>query len=191
MIKINLLAERRQAAAKAKRPSLDLGANAENVLYVAIIALAIAFCGYKWWSLNQQAEAVKRDVAEANRKLAQVEEGLRIIKTLEEKKALIDKQVDIIANLKKARSIPVNLMNEVNANLPDFLWLNSLTEQGNQIAFDGRATTQNAPANLYNNLTESPYFTGVTLNQIRKEASGVTFSLNCTFVPGGAPAPQG
>ena len=43
-----------------------------------------------------------------------VREGLRIIADLEAKKALIDKQVDIISDLKRQRSIPVNLMNEIN-----------------------------------------------------------------------------
>ena len=189
MIKINLLSERRPAAGKAKGPSIDLGANVENILYVAILLMALVFCGYKWWSLEQTTEQVKRDVIEANRRLSEVEEGLAIIRTLEAKKAQIDKQVDIIATLKRARSVPVNLMNQLNTNLPDFLWLNSMSESGNRISFDGRATTQNAPANLYNNLTDSPYFAAVTLNQIRKQANGVNFSLTCTFLPGGIPAP--
>jgi type IV pilus assembly protein PilN len=189
MIKINLLSERRQATTKARGPSIDLGANVENMLYIGILVVAVFFCGYKWWSLEQETTRVLNEITVANRRLQEVEEGLRIIKTLEAKKAQIDKQVDIIATLKRARSVPVTLMNELNANLPDFLWLNSMSESGNQISFAGRATTQNAPANLYNNLTSSAYFAGVTLNQIRKEANGVNFSLTCTFLPGGIPAP--
>jgi Tfp pilus assembly protein PilN len=82
-------------------------------------------------------------------------------------------------------------MNQINANLPDFLWFTSMSETGNQLAFSGRATTPNAPANLYNNLSASPYFTDVTLNQIAKDDKGVNFSLNCTFIPGGKPKAQG
>ena len=98
---------------------------------------------------------------------------------------MIDKQVEIISNLKKARTIPVSLMNEINQTLPDFLWLQSMSESANALQFNGRATTSTAPANLYNSLTDSPFFTNVILNQITKEANGVRFSVSCTFVPGG------
>jgi type IV pilus assembly protein PilN len=193
MIKINLLTERKQAPSGPKLPSVDLGANAENMLYGGILVLALAFCGYQWWALTSELKQVRRDVQQANEEVEKVREGLRIIAELEAKKALIDKQVDIISQLRRARTIPVDLMNQVNQNLPDFLWFASLTETGNEIAFNGRATTENAPANLYNNLADSPYFAGVTLNQITKDPQGVTFSLSCTFVPGGRsmPAEQG
>lgn len=193
MIRINLLSARKAGAAKAKikGPKIEVGASAENLLYSAMLILALGFCGWQWWSLSAERDRVNREVVDAQQQLETVKEGLRIIAELEAKKALIDKKVDIISNLKKARTIPVTLMNEINANLPDFLWFTSMSETGNQIAFVGRATTPNAPANLYNNLSASPYFTDVTLNQIAKDDKGVNFSLNCTFIPGGKPKAQG
>jgi type IV pilus assembly protein PilN len=188
MIKINLLAERKPAPAKVQMPKVDLGANMENLLYAGLLVFALVFCLYKWWSLNRELDRVRRDVQAAQQRVEEVREGLRIVAELEKKKALIDRQVDIISKLRKARSIPVDLMNQINANLPDFLWFNSVSETGSQVSFSGRATTENAPANLYNNLSRSQYFSGVTLNQITKDANGVTFSLTCVFQPGGAPA---
>lgn len=187
MIRINLLAERRTAARKggARRPKLELGASAENLLYISIVVLAVFYCGYKWWSLKNELVDVNERVELAQVQVEEVREGLRIIAELEAKKALIDKQVDIISQLKRARTIPVDLLNQVNVNLPDFLWLQSLTESKNGLQFSGKATTSTAPANLYNNLTDSPFFTDVILNQITKEANGVRFSVSCTFVPGG------
>ena len=194
MIKINLLAARKAVVARGlKLPAVDLGANAENLLYGGILVLSMIFCGYQWWSLTRELAQVKRDVQHANVEVEKVREGLRIIAELEAKKVLISQQVDIISSLRKARTIPVDLMNQINASLPDFLWFRSMSEVGNQVSFSGRATTENAPANLYNHLADSPYFAGVTLNQITKDGRGVTFSLSCTFQPGGEPvaAPQG
>lgn len=192
MIRINLLSTRKPAASKASRaPKIEVGASAENLLYAALLVLAIGFCLYQWWSLNAEKERVANEVSIAQQELEKVKEGLRIIAELEAKKALIDRKVDIISNLKKARTVPVTLLNELNANLPDFLWFTSMSETANQIGFSGRATTPNAPANLYNNLSASPYFSDVNLNQIAKDANGVNFSLTCTFVPGGKPRAQG
>lgn len=191
MIKVNLLAERRVAAGKPRAPKLEVGASAENLLYASVLVFALVFCGYKWWSLSREQTLVRAQLEEANLEVEKVREGLRIIAELEAKKALIEKQVDIISTLKKARTLPVNLMNELNASLPDFLWLKSMSENKNQISFSGRATTPNAPANLYNNLTSSPYFEEVTLNQITKDTTGVNFSLSCKFRPEGSVEPQG
>jgi type IV pilus assembly protein PilN len=195
MIKINLLAERRAAPRKGgpKLPKMDLGASAENLLYISILVLAVLFCAYKWWSLNKNLREVNEQVEQAQVEVEEVREGLRIIAELEAKKALIDKQVEIISGLKRARTIPVDLMNQMNVNLPDFLWFRSMTEKGNNLSFNGQATTSTAPANLYNNLTDSPFFTNVVLNQITKQADGVRFSLSCQFVPdgGAASAEQG
>jgi len=192
MIKINLLAERRATPGKVRRtPKIEVGASAENLLYGAILVLAIVFSGYKWWSLSTEMTQVAAQLDAANQEVERVREGLRIIAELEAKKALIEKQVDIISQLKRARTLPVSLMNEVNANLPDFIWFHSMAEKKNQISFSGRATTSNAPANLYNNLAQSPFFADVTLNQITKDATGVNFSLSCTFAPDALAAPPG
>jgi len=192
MIRINLLAERRTAQGKGgpRLPRMDIGASAENLLYVAIVVLAVAFCGYTWWSLNRALDTVNKEVEQAQVVVEEVREGLRIIAELEKKKALVEKQVEIISGLKRARTIPVDLMNQVNVNLPDFLWFRSLTEKQNQLSLVGRATTSTAPANLYNNLTDSPYFTNVTLNSITKDRNGVRFSLSCKFVPSGVDAEE-
>ena len=191
MIRINLLSARKPSASKARVPKIEVGASAENLLYAALLILSIGFCLYQWWSLNAEKERVANEVSIAQQELEKVKEGLRIIAELETKKALIDRKVDIISNLKKARTVPVTLLNELNANLPDFLWFTSMAETANQIGFSGRATTPNAPANLYNNLSASPYFSDVNLNSITKDANGVNFSLTCTFVPGGKPRTQG
>ena len=164
MIKINLLTERRAAPSKVRVPRIEMGASAENLLYAAILVVAVGFCAFQWWSLGRELRTVGAQLEEANREVETVREGLRIIAELEAKKALIERQVDIISDLKRARTIPVNLMNEINENLPDFLWFHSMAENHNQVSFAGRGTTSNAPANLYNNLTASPYFVDVTLN---------------------------
>ena len=187
MIRINLLAERRAAPGKGgpKLPKMEMGATAENLLYISIVVLAVLYCGYKWWSLNRELADVNAQVEQAQVEVEEVREGLRIIAELEAKKDLVEKQVEIISALKRARTIPVDLMNQINVNLPDFLWFRSMSETGQSLSFSGLATTSTAPANLYNNLADSPYFDNVVLNEIAKDPSGVRFSLSCRFIPGG------
>jgi type IV pilus assembly protein PilN len=155
MIRINLLSARKPQASKAKAPKIEVGASAENLLYAALIVLAIGFCLYQWWSLNAEKARVANEVSIAQQELEKVKEGLRIIAELETKKALIDRKVDIISNLKKARTVPVTLLNELNANLPDFLWSRRWPKPPTR-----RVSAAVPPIecrNSYNNLS-APYF---------------------------------
>ena len=93
MIKINLLTERRAAPSKVRVPRIEMGASAENLLYAAILVVALGFCAFQWWSLGRELRTVSYQLEEANREVETVREGLRIIAELEAKKALIERQV--------------------------------------------------------------------------------------------------
>jgi len=103
---------------------------------------------------------------------------------LEKKRQKVEHQIELITKLKNEQQVPVRLLDEVSRNLPDFLWLTSMTEQAGMLTFVGRATTPTAYANFYNNLAGSPYFDDVGRISYRDDgAEGVSFSLAAKFVP--------
>jgi len=79
----------------------------------------------------------------------------------------------------------------VSKQLPDFLWLESMTESGFSIQIRGKATTYNAVSNFYNNLTGSRYFQNVVMGPISSVDAGVNFSLTCKFLPQPIPGLDG
>ena len=79
------------------------------------------------------------------------------------------------------------ILDQVSRNLPEFLWLESMTANNNQIVIGGKATTYNAVSNFYSNLTGSGYFENVGLGRTFEVPEGVSFSLTCSFI--GVPQP--
>jgi len=186
MIKVNLLTgAKREAVRRAPSLKMDGFAGSQNLLLLVILALALAFAGWRYYSLAAESERLNQDLDIAREQLKKVEDDRKAIEVLKTKKAAFQKQIDIITNLKNNQQVPVRLLDEVSRNLPDFLWLVSMQEASNQLTFSGKATTPNAYANFYNNLDASPFFQEVGKISYTAARDDVTFSLSARFVPGG------
>jgi type IV pilus assembly protein PilN len=187
MIKINLIAEAQKGKSREKAPRAEgSGAGAlfgQNILMVGVVVLALLVTGWRWYTL---AGEHRRLVAEIGRAEQEKERLQAIIKKGEDykaKKDLLQRKIALVSQLKRNQSGPVHLLDEVSKQLPDFLWLDNMNEAGWTVQINGKATTYNAVSNFYNNLTGSRYFTNVVLGPITAIPQGVTFSLNCQFIP--------
>lgn len=193
MIKINLLAEKKQAKTTATSSSVKLegfGAG-QNLILVAILVVGVGVAGFWWWSLaSTEAEWVRKH-DEADKELERLEEIRKKGEEYKAQKALLAKKIDLITDLKKMQAVPVHILDKVSRNLPDFVWLDSLSAGKNQIKIGGKATTFNAVSLFYNNLTGSGYFDNVQLGRTSEGSGGVSFSLTCEFKSGGAAKAEG
>ncbi|MDH3283235.1 MAG: PilN domain-containing protein [Acidobacteriota bacterium] len=178
MIRINLLEISKTPA--AAKPKLNLGKPAE-IAGIAIIVLAVAFVGLRWYSLSSQITNLKSDIRQADAELADLQDALKLIDTHKKKKAALNKRVELISNLKRRQQVPVHLLDQISRELPDFLWLEGLEEKGGAVKIKGKATTYNAVSNFYNNLSGNIAFSDVTLGNTRKVPEGVSFGLSCRF----------
>jgi Tfp pilus assembly protein PilN len=184
MIRINLIAERK--AEKARKPLLNFESGNEalgNVLMGAVIVMALLFSGYKFVSLSSSLNDLEVKIADANREKERLQEILAKGEEFKAQRELLKRKVDLITDLKKNQAVPVHLLDQISRNLPEFLWLDQVSERGNGISLVGRATTYNAVSNFYNNLNASSYFSDVVLGTTQQENQGVTFSMSCRFVP--------
>jgi len=184
MIRINLIAEKK--AEKVKKPFFTLEAGNEaagNMLMAAVIVGAILLCGYKYISLRSNLSDLSSRIADANQEKERLQEILRKGEEFKQHRELLRKKVDLISALKKNQSVPVHLLDQVSRKLPEFLWLDSMTERANRISISGKATNYNAVSNFYNNLKESPFFSGVVLGTTQEVNEGVSFQMSCTFEP--------
>ncbi len=186
MIKVNLLTgAKREPVRRAPALKMEGFAGSQNLLLLVILALALAFAGWRYYSLAAESERLDQDLDISREQLKKVEDDRKAIEVLKTKKAAFQKQIDIITTLKNNQQVPVRLLDEVSRNLPDFLWLVSMQEASNQLTFSGKATTPNAYANFYNNLDASPFFQEVGKISYTAARDDVTFSLSARFVPGG------
>ena len=184
MIRINLVAERKTE--KVRKPLLNFESGNEalgNVLMGAVLVMALIFSGYKYVSMNSTLAALDVGIADANREKDRLKDILAKGEAFKAQRELLKRKVELITELKKNQAVPVHLLDQVSRNLPEFLWLDKVSERGNGISLVGQATTYNAVSNLYNNLDASGYFADVVLGTTQQEKQGVTFSMSCRFIP--------
>ena len=199
MIKINLVAERKASkggSGKGSPAAVPSGAagGTKNLLLVGIVLMGVLISAGWWWSLTSQKARLQQELREADQELVRLEEIRRKADEFKKQKDLLERKINLITELKKKQSVPVHILDQVSKNLPDFLWLDSMSAVNNQINIAGKATTYNAVSNFYDNLTGSGYFDSVVLGKTSEIPEGVSFSLSCRFAPPQTPepaAPQG
>jgi Tfp pilus assembly protein PilN len=190
MIRINLLGtpkpKGRRAAIAA--PSIEIGGSGSPVMKViAAIALAAAFNGYTWYSLDRQEKqiATKMKAAEeTNRKLSDVK-----ARYLERQKQADNykHRVDVIDQLRASQSgYPMNLLNTIGdtVNNTEAVWLSTMKDEGSSIAIDGTALSTDAVANLIANLGKTGYFKNIEIKETFqdsqvKDMQAFQFTLTC------------
>lgn len=188
MIKVNLLAEKK--AAKAKAPSafkLEGVGGSQNFLLVGILMLGVLVSGGLYWARAAELQKWRERRAANEVELARLAEVRKKAEDFKRQKDLLEKKINLITELKKKQSVPVHILDQVSRNLPDFLWLDSMSAGANQISIVGKATTYNAVSNFYDNLLASGQFTDVVMGKASEIPEGVAFSLACRFAP---PAPE-
>jgi Tfp pilus assembly protein PilN len=182
MIKINLLAEKKPTKEKGPIITIETGENKwKAFLLIGILLLVIIIIGWYWVSLETQTRHLISENEKADKELKRLEDVRKKRDLYQQQRDLLERKINILLDLKKAQKIPVHILDQISRNLPDFLWLTSISEKGSVITIKGKATTYNAVSNFYNNLDRSPHFYDVTLGQTKEISEGVTFTLKCTF----------
>lgn len=188
MIKINLIAERKATKQRSGK-SLNLeGFNSgSNFLLVLILLIGVGAAGSWWWTLDRDLDQAKQDIADADAELKRLEAAIKRGEEYEAQKALLARKIELVTNLKRQQAVPVHILDQVSRNLPEFLWLDSMSASENQISIAGKATTYTAVSNFYSNLQDSGFFSDISLGRTFEVPEGVSFSLTCGFA--GTPTP--
>ena len=189
MIKINLLAERK--AGKAKAPTamkFEMGGS-QNLLLAGILVIGLLVAAGWSWARVSDLSRVRDEKIQAEAELKRLEDVRKKAEAFKKQKELLERKINLITELKKKQAVPVHILDQVSRNLPDFMWLDSLTASSNVISILGKASTYNAVSNLYDNLRQSGQFTEVVLGKTTEIADGVSLSLTCRYTQSGATAP--
>ncbi len=194
MIKVNLIAEKK--AAKAKTPAalkIQVGGS-QNLLLAGILVVGALISGGLYWARAAELQKWRERKAANEVELARLAEVRKKAEDFKRQRDLLEKKINLITELKKKQTVPVRILDQISRNLPDFLWLDSMTAGSNQIQIVGKATTYNAVSNFYDNLLASGQFTDVVMGKASEVPEGVAFSLACKYKPpvepqDAAPAP--
>ena len=191
MIRINLLGtpkpKNKRSRTAIAAPAMELGEVGSPAMKILVaVVLAGGINAAYWYQLDHQSVAIaaKMKVAEQhNRELAGVK-----TKYLERQKQADNykHRVDVIDQLRKAQTGPVNLLNAVGetVNGTEAVWLNSMKTQNGSISIQGMALSADAVANLISNLQKSGYFKNIEIKETFQDESvkdmqAFQFELTC------------
>ncbi len=187
MIRINLL------KAEAKAPVIEevrvrekkLAVSPSLILGLVIILLtAVAF--FQINSINREKTLLTLKTEE-KAKLGDVEAKLNLF---EKQRDIIMKKINLIRDLKSFQEVAVRIMDEISKTIPDWVWLDEVNYDKQQIRIKGKALSNKLIADYISNLEASPIFAGVELissiQQTRANDRFLEFLLTTNYVP---PAP--
>ena len=156
MIQINLLPVR-----EAKRKA-DVK---QNVLELVLVLIVVsAGIGFAHSDLSSRIETTENRITQMQNDIEKFKPQLDAVAGFRAKKAELQKKIDVIAGLDRARKGPVRVMDELAIHTPDRLWLDSVSTKGANLELTGQSLDNELVAGFLASLGDSPYFDNVDLN---------------------------
>lgn len=166
MMHINLLPVR----AAQKKEKL----RSQVAVLILSMVLTLVACGAVYTTLQFGVDEVKQNIANQEARAKVLKKTLGEVAEFKKKKAELVGKLDILDQLKKGKTGPVHLLDELSLALPDKLWLTSFKESGGSVNLSGVALNEDVVALFLKRLEKSPYYRGVELQIIEQAAqSGV------------------
>jgi type IV pilus assembly protein PilN len=137
--------------------------------------------------MGDQLVLAKSRVGQMQRDIDQFKPQLDQVAAFRKKKAQLEKKIDVIDELDRARSGPVRVMHELASRTPDRLWLKSVTTSGSTITIKGSSLDNELVAVFLRGLGESEYFRDVDLDGTKMGSKGdglklVSFGIHARIV---------
>ena len=166
MLEINLLPVR-----EARRRA-DLRQQLMQLVLTLIVTIGAV--GLVHSHINDQRARADLRVRQMQQDIKQFDPQLKQVAAFKKKKSKLEKKIDIIDGLDKARSGPVRLLSELASRAPERLWLKSLHAKGATISLKGESLDNELVALFLSNLNASKFFSEVDLDstQIEEGKSG-------------------
>ena len=155
MIRINLLAVERKAV---KRAALFPAGRRIAAASAAILIAAALLVGWRYWSLRQQSLALDQEISVAQQETIRLHAVILQVQQFEQQKAQLQQRVVLIEQLRKTKTGPVHMLDQISLALPPMLWLTELKQTDNVVVIDGRCLAVTSLTDFVSNLEASGYF---------------------------------
>ena len=91
------------------------------------------------------------------------------IKTLNDKKAALQKRIDVVEQLQRSRNVGTQVLDEIAKIIPNGIYITQLDKQGNSIEIIGKSESNNHLANMIRAIELSDLFTDATPESITSD----------------------
>lgn len=161
MIRINLLTERRKKKAFPLLTIIIPGAVITGLTFIVLLVFG--------FYLNSNVSEMRSNKAIKDKKVAELKEALKQVENYEKDNEAFKEKNSTIERLKSRQTMPVRLLDEVSAMLPNGVWLTRLTEKDGVVSILGYAFTNSDLVNYVQNLKGSKYLMDVVLLESKQK----------------------
>jgi type IV pilus assembly protein PilN len=176
MVRINLLPVRVSKKKEAGKQQL--------VLFAVLLVAGIV--GNVIWTENRAGELKKKqaNVAKTRADVARLDQIIGEVTSLKAQQEELKKKLDVLDTLKKGRTGPVKMLDELAQITPKRLWLRKMEEKEGAVTFDGTAASNFDVSQFMENLLASKFFGDVELKKVSaktdKGFKSVEFTITAT-----------
>ncbi len=175
MIKVNLLSLKKR---KKQKPVPAFLISMVFITLAAGVILAYLVFFFRGQVTERQTRVKNNEatIEELKRKIKDVED-------FEKRNAVFQQRKEIIETLGKNKALPVKILDEMNALLPEGVWLTSMNVTGGNVSLSCTAFTNTDVVNYVDNLKNSKLFTDVYLQEsVQAQTAGYTlYNFRLTF----------
>jgi type IV pilus assembly protein PilN len=165
MIKINLLPVRAAKKREFGRQQL--------VLFVLLLVLAGIGNFFVYNRFESELRSLDHQIVTTKAEIAQLEKTIGEVKSIKEDKKALEDKLKILDTLKKGRTGPVKVLDELATIIPQKVWILEFNEQNGNVAMNGQASTYEDLSTFSKKLKASTHFTNVTIKSARQRTDGI------------------
>lgn len=175
MIKVNLLPVKKRKKQKPVPTFLI------SMVFITLVAGAIL--AYLVFFFSGRVSDRQTKVRENEAKITELKKKIKDVEDYEKRNAVFQQRKEIIEKLGKNKTLPVKILDEINALLPPGVWLTSMEVKGDNLNLGCTAFTNTDVVNYVDNLKNSKLFTDIYLQEsVQAQAAGFTlYNFRLTF----------
>jgi type IV pilus assembly protein PilN len=189
MIRINLL-PRDEMPTQSRITLPHVG----NFAPLVLVLVALVAVGAVYMHQSNQIKALNEIIVEEEAETRRLAPEIAKIKRLNQQRKDLNDRLDVITRLDSDRYFRVHLMDELNRAMPEHIWLTRFEDiGGDRYAVEGVTFSNFLVSDFLQNVTSSPYFSGVDLLVAEKgeieDVKVIKFKAQAKAVRKAAPAP--
>jgi type IV pilus assembly protein PilN len=155
MIKINLLLTRKE---KKK-----IGVRKEFIVLILSMVLLFACFVSIQWKTGKEKEEILSEISRTKKEISYYKTLITEINKAKDSQKIFQDKLNVINSLKKGKSSPARILDEISVGKPEKIQLESLKKEGSKLGIEGIALDDETVANFMTNLRKSKVFKNVEL----------------------------
>src|SRR3954469_1318534 len=173
MIKINLLPVRAAKKREFGRQQL--------VLFVLLLVLAGIGNYFVYNRFDSQLKGLDKQIAATRAEIAQLEKTIGEVKSIKDDKKALEDKLKVLDTLKKGRTGPVKVMDELANLIPQKVWLIDYAEKDVGVTISCMAASHEDLSTFSKKLKASTHFTNITIKGAKQATADgvVSWTIVC------------